>query len=62
MINPSNDWRVGFAITSILEKLVKDYIIIHTSSDGKYSGDLNYLQGYQSLKDYNGKNCFDPQI
>lgn len=43
---------VGTGATSILEGLVRDYIIEHTV-DREYVGDVQYLAKYDALRRYN---------
>jgi hypothetical protein len=46
------DERVGYGATSILEAIVKEYIVSNTVN-GKYVGDLHYLTVCESLHKYN---------
>lgn len=50
----TNETRVGFMATSILEGMCLDYIKSHTVN-GKYEGDVGYLISYDQLKRYNSQ-------
>ena len=43
--------RVGFKTISVLNDLLKDYIVAHTK-DGLYVGDVNILSIYQENAEY----------
>lgn len=44
--------HVGYAATTILEQIVKDYVREHTA-EGKYTGELQYLLVLPKLIHYN---------
>lgn len=48
----AEETKVGFKTTSILEKMCFEYIRAYTTN-GKFTGDLGYLDVYRSLRQYN---------
>ena len=47
----TEETRVGFMSTSIIEEMLKDYITAFTN-EGKYKGKLEYLKIYRDLRKY----------
>lgn len=48
----TEETRVGFKATSILEEMCVDYLRTHTTN-GKFTGDWGYCVVYGSLRRYN---------
>jgi hypothetical protein len=48
----TKETRVGYMATSILEEMCLEYIRAHTK-EGKFIGDVKYLDVYINLKRYN---------
>jgi hypothetical protein len=51
----TNETRVGYRATSVLEEICLNYITALTIN-GKFEGDVHYTEIYQKLKDYNSQN------
>jgi hypothetical protein len=50
----TEETRVGYKTTAILEEMCRNYIVVHTI-DGRYNGDVKYLVDYNNLRDYNSQ-------
>ena len=48
----TDEARVGYRATSILEEVCMEYIRAHTEN-GRFIGDVKYLVAYDNLKRYN---------
>lgn len=51
----TNETRVGFMATSMLEEFCSEYIASFTIK-GKFEGDVKYLDLYKMFADYNNQD------
>ena len=51
----TDETRVGFMATSVLEEMTLDYVRKSVDEKGRYVGDVRYLTAYDNLKNYNSQ-------